>query len=553
MLLRAAHLSAATYYVAVSGSDVNDGRSPQQAWGTVTYAATKATAGDTVYIKAGLYRGEKVVINSSGTQKEPIIFQGYKDKPGDTPDPKYQPGGPLNPDVLPVLDGEQAATASSWNEGSGIVLQGKSHIEIRNLGVTSYLYGLYPQDSQYVVIENVFVVNTGSMGMFVLKCAHFTIRNCVVTDAADNNIYPRQTHSSVLENCRTYGVSFDKAGATDYYIGLQADCHDNVVRDCLCQNMHAEHTDIHPGHGIGIKDRADDAGYPEPHSYNNKFINCVARDNGEYLFVAHGAYNNEFVNCTAIGQWRTQAQWSYGIAIRDGAHDNTFRGCRAEGVRTSLAFQDTVEGPKNPDGSPLVQICSQNALVNCVLADSDVGMEISSADSNLVRNCVFDSVGESALVRFPFARKDKGNSCRNTIVTNVRGAYHQADNGADGEISFTYSSFWANAFGMPAGAGNMAKDPLFVDAAKKAFHLKSRQGHWDEANSKWVKDEETSPCIDAGDPADDFSAEPEPNGGRINMGAYGGTREASQSPEGERAQGDKEEKWMNQSPKFVPP
>ena len=47
---------------------------------------------------------------------------------------------------------------------------------------------------------------------------------------------------------------------------------------------------------------------------------------------------------------------------------------------------------------------------------------------------------------------------------------------------------------------------------------------------KWVYDSVTSPCIDAGDPEDEFSLEPEPNGGRINMGAYGNTIEASRSP-----------------------
>jgi len=36
-----------------------------------------------------------------------------------------------------------------------------------------------------------------------------------------------------------------------------------------------------------------------------------------------------------------------------------------------------------------------------------------------------------------------------------------------------------------------------------------------------------SPCIDAGDPASDYSNEPAPNGGRINLGAYGNTSEAT--------------------------
>ncbi|MCX5643545.1 MAG: hypothetical protein NTZ17_02495 [Phycisphaerae bacterium] len=39
----------------------------------------------------------------------------------------------------------------------------------------------------------------------------------------------------------------------------------------------------------------------------------------------------------------------------------------------------------------------------------------------------------------------------------------------------------------------------------------------------------TSPCIDAGDPASAFTNEPAPNGQRVNMGADGGTEQASKS------------------------
>ena len=42
-------------------------------------------------------------------------------------------------------------------------------------------------------------------------------------------------------------------------------------------------------------------------------------------------------------------------------------------------------------------------------------------------------------------------------------------------------------------------------------------------------DEVTSPCIDAGAPMSPIGLEPFPNGGIINMGAYGGTSEASKS------------------------
>jgi hypothetical protein len=39
----------------------------------------------------------------------------------------------------------------------------------------------------------------------------------------------------------------------------------------------------------------------------------------------------------------------------------------------------------------------------------------------------------------------------------------------------------------------------------------------------------TSPCVDAGDPEDAIGLESFANGGIINMGAYGGTGQASKS------------------------
>jgi len=45
-----------------------------------------------------------------------------------------------------------------------------------------------------------------------------------------------------------------------------------------------------------------------------------------------------------------------------------------------------------------------------------------------------------------------------------------------------------------------------------------------------VIDDVTSPCLDAGDPNNPIGDEPFPNGWIINMGAYGGTAEASLSP-----------------------
>ena len=79
------------------------------------------------------------------------------------------------------------------------------------------------------------------------------------------------------------------------------------------------------------------------------------------------------------------------------------------------------------------------------------------------------------------------------------------------------------------GEGNIYLDPVFADIDSGDLHLKSQAGRYDPNTSDWVTDEITSPCIDAGSPQSPMGQEPQPNGDIINMGAYGGTDQASKS------------------------
>jgi len=82
----------------------------------------------------------------------------------------------------------------------------------------------------------------------------------------------------------------------------------------------------------------------------------------------------------------------------------------------------------------------------------------------------------------------------------------------------------------PNGTPEDANDDFWVGGN---YHLKSQASRWNPDSKNWVQDEVTSPCIDAGDPHSPIGLEPFPNGGIINMGAYGGTAEASKSYFGE--------------------
>lgn len=102
-----------------------------------------------------------------------------------------------------------------------------------------------------------------------------------------------------------------------------------------------------------------------------------------------------------------------------------------------------------------------------------------------------------------------------------------------GTLATAYSLLTAPHPGM----GNLAVDPLFANPAAGDYHLRSRAGRWDGVRRAWVRDEATSPAVDAGDPAANYAAEPQPNGGRVNLGCYGNTAEASRSVSGARRLG----------------
>jgi len=121
------------------------------------------------------------------------------------------------------------------------------------------------------------------------------------------------------------------------------------------------------------------------------------------------------------------------------------------------------------------------------------------------------------------------------IAHNLQGPGLGCEPASDAVVRWcdVYGNHGAEYLGMddPTGTvGNISEAPLFVDLDAGDYHLKSAVGHFDPATNSWKQDEVTSPCIDGGDPNSGFAnVEPTPNGGRVNLGRYGGTQEASKT------------------------
>jgi len=137
---------------------------------------------------------------------------------------------------------------------------------------------------------------------------------------------------------------------------------------------------------------------------------------------------------------------------------------------------------------------------------------------------------------------------RNNIITLNEAA---TGGGIYGLCNNAYNAFGSNSGGNLAGGAtwglqDILADPQFAadgywedsgtaDASDDVwvngdYHLRSRAGRWDPQAKRWATDVTTSPCIDAGYPNSDWSAELWPHGQRINAGVYGGTPQASLSP-----------------------
>jgi hypothetical protein len=91
---------------------------------------------------------------------------------------------------------------------------------------------------------------------------------------------------------------------------------------------------------------------------------------------------------------------------------------------------------------------------------------------------------------------------------------------------FGLAGRWASPSDLTQAVAPYTKNAVWVPGD---YHLMSTKGRWNPLSGTWVKDQATSPCIDAGEPEDPVFDEPMPNGGRVNLGGYGGTSQASKS------------------------
>lgn len=297
-----------------------------------------------------------------------------------------------------------------------------------------------------------------------------------------------------------------------------------------------------------------------PTIINCKITRNIAKEDGGGVYL-QGAGAPRLIDCT-ISENRAgnigggmATEWCSGWTHNCVFSKNSASQGGAVGFRYAaapmLSYCRISENSANGYGGGIIGVNSGATITNCVITKNTAlggggivtGMYCFFYGQLTIKNCTFSCNAAISKGGAIFCDECSFPSVSNCVLWADKANQGQeiamscGDFGS--ELSISYSDVQGGQAGVSRGPygpcllnwgpGNIDADPLFRDPNKGDNYLKSQAGRWNPNTENWVQDDGTSPCIDAGDPNSPIALEQFPNGGRINMGAYGGTAEASKS------------------------
>lgn len=170
------------YYVATTGNDANPGTAAFP-WRTIQKAANTLVAGDTVYIRTGVFP-ERVQPQNSGTAGAYITYAA-------------------DVGAVVTIDGTGISTPNGLDGLFGV--SGKSYLKISNLRITnSQGAGIRVDGSNNIVVERNYTYNTVSSGIGVWNSSAITVDGNEIVlannDGSQENLTIGVTNSFQVRN-----------------------------------------------------------------------------------------------------------------------------------------------------------------------------------------------------------------------------------------------------------------------------------------------------------------------------------------------------------------
>jgi Secretion system C-terminal sorting domain/Right handed beta helix region/Protein of unknown function (DUF1565) len=414
----ASKANAAAYYVATNGNDNNAG-SKDLPFATIGKAASVAVAGDVVIIKSGTYKpSTRIQPANSGTATAPITFMAeVKDEA--------------------IIDGSAATSPTSTDR----------------LGLFTVL-GTTTTTQNWIVVDGLRIINSTFVGFYARYASNITFKNCSTLNTGASGFIGANSNDIKVLNCKVQkACQFPQAGlGTNECITMASVDKFEVAYNSVSDRFQ----DFNDGgEGIDAKNECKNGSIHHNTVFDlvrlGIYIDGYQRNLSNVDVYANVVYNCRKGIVTAIEAGGTAT----GVKIHDNiVYDNSNGGIQAAGYLIGGVMKDI--------------FIYQNTVVRC---------------GGIVGNTAFESFG----IMVDADNTDNSNFVvRNNIVANCplqiktrKQSYLTVDNNLLFGLSSTTASS-NNVFGNP-GINAILSDPLFEDATKNNFRLKSTSPAIDKA------------------------------------------------------------------------
>lgn len=412
-----------------------------------------------------------------------------------------------------------------WDLEELAVAMGKTHQE--TLAAFSDSTGRDLSDlSRFVLADNRFPARP--LGGLLIGGIQFRCESAgdvLLTLQSDDPVpvYPDYTitvHQTAVT--RTYYVDANTGSDSD--TGLTPDEAFATIRKAIDSAYDEDSVVVYPGR------------YEECVNFSGKNITVASTDPSDSSVVGSTTIDSDYSQYPAVVFRGTEDS----NCVLEGFNINGFvRGNDGSleppiAVHTRATISRCVFQENGGDCGTVLKFCD-GLISNCLFADNNytycVGLyPVIDGCHGLIKNCTIANSKDGLGIRV----LDGTTTIENCILYNDG---ITLGTGAIVNVSYTRWEPPVHVQGSPSeinlGPGNIEADPCFADPIRGDYHLRSRAGRWDPGRGSWVLDVVTSRCVDAGNPGSPL--EDEVVGvfnRRINIGAYGGTAEASKTPFG---------------------
>jgi len=476
-------------------------------------AINDANNGDTVEIQPGTYTGpgnrdidflgKAITVRSTVPSDANIVASTVIDCASGSRGFVFESGEDANS----VIDGLTIINASL-----GIRCSAASPT-IRKCTMTNSGRGISCSLDSSPAITGCTIADTSGGAIGVGSGANPTIAECLITNNSGTfgGAISLNQGAATLTNCVLRGNHTERS----MYSGGAIRCRNGAILtavDCTFEDNYGEY-----GGAISASGESEVT-----------LINCILVGNRAWYHVFPGQHHQGGAVTIKEGMLRlTNCLFVGNAALHEGGALYSWDGCVANVTNSVFAGNSAPRG-----GAIMTQYYAGESKItigNCTFSENyaQEGSTLycgkpSNAPPSLVdiRDSIIWDGGESIV--------NVGGSTILVSSSVIPGGLPAYGN-IDVDPCFADPGYWVRRSDPNIPAEPNGPNPYAFLWVNGDYHLKSQGGRWDANEGRWVKDDVTSACIDAAHPMSAIGAEAFPNGGRLNMGAYGGTAEASKS------------------------